>query len=388
MALKNIPYNKVSNNRIGLVNWRPLTVRLAGYLGGANSALDGVFDMQKGTQLALHLGARCFIFDIDYLDAAPCIPVVVYRDRSGIMRSLHTGDIRVGMQTLSDMAFKTNYDPVVIVIYLRRIPPGTNQQSLFFKAIASYLDTGNIAKYHLGSTEQGNYYNCLGENHLFTDDITNFQKKFIVISNYDTSILPPTGNPKDNLHFWTNARIYKNPSSTDLSVIGSVTQAVENGMAFAYAGSTHDYLNIPAADQQKFIKISSMTFNIAIGPVDEILTATQLAFLLNSLGVQCVPIDVLNLALNSSHAITMKNIKAAPTLEDLSSATNDKDLLSFWAYAGWSIKPIVEGFENPEQPPSSIPATTKIVGFVRPEPVIPKKPHPSMNSNGGLVSIT
>ena len=57
-----------------LVNWRPLTVRLTGYRGGIdnnNPSLDGVFDMEAGVRHAIHLGARAFFFDIDYLEDAP-----------------------------------------------------------------------------------------------------------------------------------------------------------------------------------------------------------------------------------------------------------------------------------------------------------------------------
>ena len=133
-------YVRIKENETAIVNWRPLSVRMAGYLGGDNTVLDGVFDMKKGIQLALQMGARCFIFDIDYLEEKPCEPRLIHRDDQGVMRSLHTGSIKDGMDTINKMAFNINYDPVIVVVYLRRLPPGKTQKATYFKAIAAALD--------------------------------------------------------------------------------------------------------------------------------------------------------------------------------------------------------------------------------------------------------
>jgi hypothetical protein len=58
--------------------------------------------------------------------------------------------------------------------------------------------------------------------------------------------------------------------------------------------------------------------------------------------------------------------------------------LSFWTYAGWSRKKIIEGFEDMKP----VPVAANIPGFVIPKAVVPKKPPPSTNSNGGLVNIS
>jgi hypothetical protein len=110
------------------------------------------------------------------------------------------------MDALTRYSFNTNYDPVLVIIYLRRIPRGRTQKDIFFKALAASLDP--LSTFHLGTTEQGNFHNCRSEKNLFTSEITNFQKKFIVMCNYNTNLLTNTPNPKDNLDFWTNARIY------------------------------------------------------------------------------------------------------------------------------------------------------------------------------------
>ena len=134
LLAKSEPYSRILGNSTALVNWRPLSVRMAGYLGGVNSVRDGVFDMSKGIQSAIHLGARLFTFDIDYMDNKPCEPRLIYRDDQGVMRSLHTGSILDGMAALNTYAFRENYDPVIIVLYLRRLPQGKTQKSNYFKA--------------------------------------------------------------------------------------------------------------------------------------------------------------------------------------------------------------------------------------------------------------
>ena len=381
-------YAKITPAADALVNWRPLTTRLTGYLGGINTARDGVFDMVKGVQLALSQGSRAFIFDIDYLDDYPCQPVVIMRDDKGYMRSLHTGSIKSACQTLAQMSFVKNYDPVMIILYLRRVPKSISQQTKFFGGIASSLDP--LSMNHLGTNEQGNFHNCRSESILFTSPITNYQKKFIVLCNYNTTTLPSTPNPKDNLDFWVNARIYSDPSGMS-GALGSVTASVPHGqIPYAQVGSTTQLLNIGSADQLSYVQTSSNTFKIALSAVDFTFSPTQLNTLLNTLGIQCVPLDVIALSALPAHEATLKSmIPPVPpkTLSELANAVNTSDLLSFWAYSGWSRKLIIEGYTNPTPTPIPVPQATPIQGFIIPSAVVPKRPPPSTNSNGGLVSI-
>jgi hypothetical protein len=71
--------------------------------------------------------------------------------------------------------------------------------------------------------------------------------------------------------------------------------------------------------------------------------------LLNTLGVQCVPLDVLSLGANPNHAAANAEILTnKPTSTtgfsrvDLSTdnSTSKKDPLSYWYYAPWSFKNI------------------------------------------------
>jgi hypothetical protein len=338
---KKTPYisPKISSSNIALLQWAPLTVRLGGYLGGDVDASNGVFDMVKGIQVALSLGARSFVFDIDYLDQKPCEPLLIYRDRGGVMRSLHTALLSDGLDSLNKMAFKDNYDPVIIVIYLRRIPPGKTQKQAYFSAIASAMHP--LSTYHLGLTEQGNFHNCNNEKELFYGDITHYQKKFIVLCNYDTTLLNRTSNPKDNLNFWVNARLYLHEASTS-STLGSVTKKIKTGgIAYAKVGDIDDFLTIPGSSAtavDDFQQGSMITYTIALTPIDYTITTGKIEILLNTLGIHSVPIDVIRLGEHANHKETITKMKqlSGITMDDLMKATNSKDPLSFWTYAGWA----------------------------------------------------
>jgi hypothetical protein len=285
------------------------------------------------------------------------------------------------MDALTRYSFNTNYDPVLVIVYLRRIPKGRKQMDIYFKAIAASLNPLSI--YHLGTTEQGNFHNCRSEKHLFTTEITSFQKKFIVMCNYNTNLLANTSNPKDNLDFWTNARIYLDENGK-ANNLGEVTDMVATGqIPYAQVGSTSQLLQIPPDLQSNFIVKSSNTFKIALGPVEEVLTPNQLSTLLNTLGVQCVPIDVVRLAATPEHLKTLTQPAECNTGAALTNLTSPSDPLSFWRFAGWSRKNIIEAFENPK-----VPSSEPIPGFIKPVSVIPKKPPISTNSNGGLVNIS
>jgi hypothetical protein len=338
---KKSPYvaPKINSSNISLLQWAPLTVRLAGYLGGDVDSSNGVFDMLKATQVALSLGARSFVFDIDYLDARPCEPRLIYRDGGGFMRSLHTGSISEGMDSLNKMAFKENYDPVIIVLYLRRIPGGKSQKEAYFSAIASSLHP--LSTYHLGLTEQGNFHGCNNEKGLFFGDITHYQKKFIVLCNYDTTLLQRTSNPKDNLNFWVNARLYLHEASTSSS-LGSVTKKIgTGGIAYAKVGDINDFLTIPGSSTtavDDFQQGSMVAYTIALTPIDYTITTGKINILLNTLGVHSITLDVIRLGEHKNHNDTIKNMKPISniTMADITTATNGADPLSFWTYAGWS----------------------------------------------------
>ena len=344
-----------------MLNWRPLTVRLPGYIGGINGQENGVFDRSTdmAIQLCLERGARAFFLDIDYEDATPCKPEIIYRDKLNNKKSLNNGSIKEVTKSLAARAFNSNYDPVLIIVYMRRLPPGVKQLDLFLKNIAAELQP--LEDDHLGIGEDGKVYNnCRGESSIFKDNpITAFQKKFIVLTNYDTTQIPKPSNPNDNLDWWTNVRIYSKEGYISNS-IGSVTPSPPPApVPNAYILDVDAILTVADKDIPKVALISSSAFCIIMSPPDYfstsgLITTTKLKNIMGyrnasnaniGCGIQCVPIDVLSLAVTPEHSASVKNgvtIPSSATATTLINPTDlsDKDPLSFWTYAGWSLAPL------------------------------------------------
>ena len=337
------PWSSIPPNRTPLVNWRPLTVRLCGYLGGANGIKNGVFDMNYGITKALNLGARGFFFDIDYLEAAPCAPVLLYRDEQGYKRSLMSGSVKDGMTAIASNAFRNNGDPVCIFIYLRRIPQGPKQQTTFFTNLARALQP--LDPYFLKTTAAGNAYGLQSEATLFTTPISSFTNKCIVMINYNTTIL--TGTGQSNLHYWNNARIYQHTTGTGAS-IGPITPAATTPQGYVQVADAKEILLMTAAQQAAFAETTSSKFTLAIREPEYDYSSSDLNTLLNILGVQCIPIDVLKNAASPDHVAALeesrKNVitKSRLNVSDLSIdlTTSKKDPLAYWYQAGWSYKNI------------------------------------------------
>jgi len=338
-----VPWSLIPQNNTPLVNWRPLTVRLCGYLGGANGIKNGVFDMNYGITKTLNLGARGFFFDIDYLEAAPCAPVLLYRDEQGYKRSLMSGSVKDGMTAIASNAFKNNNDPVCIFIYLRRIPKGPKQQTTFFTNLANALQP--LDSYFLKTTDAGNAYGLQNEDKIFTMPISSFTKKCIVMINYNTTTL--TGTGQSNLNYWNNARIYQHTTGTGAS-IGGITPAATTPQGYVQVADAKEILQMTAVQQVAFAETARSKFTLAIREPEYQYKSSDLEILLNTLGVQCIPIDVLSNAASPDHIAALeesrKNTIAKSPLKvsDLSmdATTSKKDPLAYWYQAGWSFKNI------------------------------------------------
>ena len=340
----NVYMKDLPDNKKKLLNWRPLTVRLSGYLGGRNSVANSVFDTRQGILHAIKLGARAFVFEIDYLDKRPCEPLLMYRDELGIMRSLNQGSIKEGMETLYSNAFSNKTDPVLIILYLRRIPSRPGQEKRFLSAIAKAMYEANIYSNILGNIGSKDYKRRKFEQDLFKNiSIKEAQKQFIILINYDTSKITGSNTQMNtNLDLWIHCRIWQDNNTKQ---IGATPQLPASGATkHAQIGFSDDYIASLSSDESKARVKEDTTeiFTISLGPVDKTYTNEDLRKLLNEGGIQCIPLDVLGYGESEKHLITLDpslNKESPPSTPNIGDATNPDDPLSFWRYAGWSIKP-------------------------------------------------
>jgi len=211
-----------------LINLQPLTVKQAGFIGPLDA---GVFQEATAVTNTLKAGVRTFFFQIDYHEDAnkdpklfPGVkePCLLYRDDSGVLTSTNAGSILKMSQAIADIGFSNSVpsqnDPIVIVLYGARVPadPVTDPKGYlaYCTKIASQLKP--LTPFHLGMTANGDYHRQALAGQLFTTPFKNFEKKVIIVSNFDTSLyrnvkkmgIAPYA-PADDLDYWTNAQIFK-----------------------------------------------------------------------------------------------------------------------------------------------------------------------------------
>ena len=217
-----------STDDLKLINLQPLTVKQAGFIGPLDA---GVFQEAAAVTNTLKAGIRTFFFQVDYHEDAnkdsklfPGVkePCLLYRNDSGVLTSTNAGSILKMSQAIADIGFSNSVpsqnDPILIVLYGARVPadPVTDPKGYlaYCTKIASQLKP--LTPFHLGMTANGDYHRQALAGQLFTTPFRNFEKKVIIVSNFDTSLyrnvqkmgIAPYA-PADDLDYWTHAQIFK-----------------------------------------------------------------------------------------------------------------------------------------------------------------------------------
>ena len=141
------------------VNFYALTCRFTGYVGPFK---NGYFDPEKSVEQAVNSGCRTFILEIDYLDeckgeTVKYFPRLVVRDKQGklmmkfnsnrpLCNSSKHSNIHDVCQMINHYAFnvaQNKTDPVVIVLYFLRVPPGSYKSNTvldYYSNVAKALE--------------------------------------------------------------------------------------------------------------------------------------------------------------------------------------------------------------------------------------------------------
>ncbi len=289
------------------VNFHVLGTRLGGFLG--NSASGGLYSADRAVELALRKGCRLFLLEIDYLERAPEVPVLVYRDLAGNNLSRNTGSIGGVIRALKKHTKDQKLiadDPLIVVLYMRRIP-GDNASSKealnFMGAVAGELQA--ITPYLYKPPASG----AITEADVLKQPLEAYANSVVVLTNADTS-----GFTSDNAATITEAR--KLNKYVHARVYAGSTKGPIDGLEDAKAGSlagtkaySYDYfLTLPSTGQTP--DIARNTWSLAMSPsLDVPPSATELDLLMDKLGVQGIAVDIFSEGANSENVYAANRFK-------------------------------------------------------------------------------
>jgi hypothetical protein len=301
-----------------LVNFYALGARFAGYLGPFNS---GFYDYKDATLSALKMGCRVMILEIDYWDVpGTCgnyFPRIAVRDSASrnVGASAPTCDSLPASTTfpstssimdvctvLSQNAFSSavpnQNDPLIVVLYLLRLPPanapGDNSAQLTYMSnIASCL--APLKEMILTrSADGGNFTKQQQPGTLLTNNITSYSRQVLVFCNQDTSAFRPPTTP---------AGTYTAANDLDslvclqlnykLTQLGTTSPSPTTGTPSAILDTADSYNQIPANQVSTIQTSTNCTWTMCFSqdpalPVPQTTTDS----IMNKIGVHCVPINI------------------------------------------------------------------------------------------------
>ncbi len=289
------------------VNFYSLGCRYTGYIGPFE---EGYFDPERAVQLAVNAGCRTFVLEIDYLDeckgeTVSYFPRIVVRDIQGKMRikfnsnrplcnSPQHSNIRDVCDLINYYSFagsaQNASDPVVIVLYFLRNPPGSYKSKTVLDYYSNVAKGLSAFKNRLITNELdgGTFYRQKQEGRLLINKITDYNGKVLIFSNANTNGFREvqTYKPDEDLDFLVNLRLAY--SQTKLGVTENDT-----GSVFGILETAEDYLIVPPDRTDETVENTKLRWTICFSndPAKPVSKDTYNK-ITSTYGVHCVPIQI------------------------------------------------------------------------------------------------
>jgi hypothetical protein len=285
------------------VNFYGLGCRFTGYLGPFE---EGYFDPQNAVKLACDAGCRVFVLEIDYLDSckgeqALYYPQIVVRDVNGRLRikpnsneplckTAQNSNIRDVCQAIEDYAFNVSSDPVVIVLYFLRQPPGSYKSQTvleYYSRVASALAPFQN-RLITNVLEGGSFFRQKQEGRLLINKITDYNNKVLIFSNANTNGFRETNTygPMEDLDFLVNLRL--NYTQTQLGC----TEATSQGN-YGIIETVQDYLIIPKDRAEEVADNTKLRWTICLEKdPSKPVSKEEFNKVTWGYGVHCIPIQI------------------------------------------------------------------------------------------------
>jgi hypothetical protein len=346
--------NVMPESQQSFVNFYGLGTRFTGYLGPMD---NGFFDPDTAVQLAVQAGSRIFVLEIDYLEdcdnpTEKYFPQIVVRDIKGRLRMKVEGNrlncqnnlnsnIRQVCEKINFYAFASSAqnasDPVVIVLYFVRQPPGSYKSKTVLDYFSNVAKAMEPLRNRMITNEiyGGSFYRQKQPDRLLLNKITDYNRKVLIFSNANTSGFREVKyKPNEDLDFMINLRLLY--TQTKLGVTEN-----DSGSIYGILQTTDDYLQIPPDRTQEVVDSTKLRWTICFSrdpsnPVNKQVYEQ----ITKNFGVNCIPIQLFDL--NNNFMFTDETFKT------------------------YSYQP------KPEP-----------LRYIKPGIVLPGEPNPAMNANQG-----
>uniref|UniRef100_A0A6C0DFW5 PI-PLC Y-box domain-containing protein n=1 Tax=viral metagenome TaxID=1070528 RepID=A0A6C0DFW5_9ZZZZ len=286
------------------VNFYALACRYPGYIGPMN---EGYVDPDIGIQNAVQAGCRVFVLDIDYLDdcteaATKYFPRLVVRDSQGKIVMKYSGNLPFcNTESSSNLAIiceKINFyafasscqqasDPVVIVLYFVRQPPGSYKSQTVLDYYSHVAKAMKPFKDRILTNELngGTFYRQKQENRLLINKITDYNGKVLIFSNANTSGFREnqTYSPMEDLDYLVNLRL--SYTQTQLGVTSN-----DSGSSFGILQTVEDYTVVPPDRADEVVEHTKLKWTICLSK-DPLAPVSSKVYqeITKTFGVNCVP---------------------------------------------------------------------------------------------------
>ena len=339
------------------VNFYSLGCRYTGYIGPMD---EGYWDPDIAVQMAVKAGCRTFILEIDYMndctgETLKYFPRIVVRDAQGKLRinirsnkpkcnSPQYSNIRDVCEKINYYAFsdacQNNTDPVVIVLYFLRQPPGSYKSKTvldYFSHVAKSLSPFND-RLLKNEIEGGTYYRQSQEGRLLINNIKNYNGKVLIFSNANTSGFREAQvySPNEDLDFLTNLRLTY--TQTKLGITENGTTA-----PFGILETAENYTIIPVDREEELADATKLRWTLCLSQdPSKSVTKDVYSKITSTFGVHCVPIILFD--------------------------TTNNFMFTDTTFKKYSFIP-----------------KPKPLRYIKPPVVVPAEPNPSTNANGGML---
>lgn len=301
----------IDSEQVTLVNIQPVSIKQTGYIGPTERG--GTFETDRAIINAIREGVRFFVLQIDYLENAPSgsgfdpinTPTLLYRDDNGNLIGNNGASIADIAKQMSTYAFNTDFpshtQPLILYLHFVRTPniiANPDRYLKYMMDVATALMP--IQSLILHRHESTDFTRQKNERVLLYSPLSNFEGKILLWTNADTLIFRNAAKlsiaPIDlnqDLDYMTCMRVYLDNSKDSFGVTTVAPQtAYAVIVPFKQFKKMKHTQGVPNKEKNDFAMKGKNRFVIAMPGQREQVTQTEINTLLETAGVNTVPMNI------------------------------------------------------------------------------------------------